>query len=171
LRIVATLVIVFVLQVGQAFAEDLITYDAEQKALDYMALSYAAANGHIVLVEGLIARGAPVNAPAFSPDSFTGAEYLASQFMTPLQGAANAGHADIVKLLLEQGANPEWQCCDGGTALYLAAEKGHLDAVKALVEGGAKVLVSPSPLNAAMKGGHNDVVEFLSGPTPGGDDP
>jgi len=171
LRLLAALVIVVFLHIGQATAEDSITYDAEQKALDYMALSYASAKGHIVLVKGLIARGAPVNPPTFSRDSFTDAEYLASQFGTPLQVAAEAGHADIVKLLLEHDANPEWQCCDGGTAVYFAAENGHLEVVKILVEGGAKLLVFPSPLYAAMKGGHKDVVDYLSGSTPAEDDP
>ena len=171
MRVLAALVIVGFLQYGQAIAQDTITYDAEQKALDYMALSYASAKGHIVLVKGLLARGAPVNPPTFSRDSFTDAEYLASQFMTPLQGAAEAGHVDIVTLLLERDANPEWQCCDGGTALFFAAENGHLEVVKALVEGGAKALVFPSPLFAAMKGGHKDVVEYLGGSTPTEDDP
>jgi len=171
LRVLATLVIVVFLHIGQAIAEDSITYDAEQKALDYIALSYASAKGHIVLVKGLLARGAPVNPPSFSPDSFTDAEYLASQHGTPLQVAAEAGHADIVKLLLEHDANAEWQCCDGGTALYFAAENGHLEVVKALVEGGAKLLVFPSPLVAAMKGGHKDVVQYLNGSMPTDDDP
>ena len=144
-------------------AADTIAYDAEQHALDFMAHSYAAGKGNLVLVRGLVQRGAPVDAPAFSPDS--DAQYLASQFTSPLQAASEAGHLDVVAFLLEEGANPDWQCCSGETALYLAAVSGHRDVAEALLRAGANPslsAISGSPLDAAQAAGHTEIVAILS---------
>ncbi|MDX2042848.1 MAG: ankyrin repeat domain-containing protein [Acidobacteriota bacterium] len=58
--------------------------------------------------------------------------------LTPLSLAANSGNVDMLKLLLDNGANID----RGGstaTPLYFAAAGGHEDAVKYLLKHGAKV--------------------------------
>jgi ankyrin repeat protein len=52
--------------------------------------------------------------------------------------AAGEGHLEIVKLLLEHGADVNAKTAYE-TALHLAAEKGHLEIVKFLLEHGADV--------------------------------
>ena len=163
MRVLRALLAIAILQVGSAIADDSIVYDSEQRALDFMALAYASEKGHIVLVEGLLARGAPVDPPPFSRDEFTSAEYLASQFTTPLQAAAESGHLDVLVALLKRKPDLDWACCSGETALYFAAANGHSAVVKALLEAGARTDVTPSPLVRAKKAGHAEVVSLLNG--------
>jgi len=58
----------------------------------------------------------------------------------PLSNAAAAGHMDIVRLLLDHGADPnlpEEQIAPKGKALYSAVFNGHYDIAKLLLERGA----------------------------------
>lgn len=59
---------------------------------------------------------------------------------SPLRNAAATGRVDIVKLLLERGADPnlpEEQIAPRGHALYAAAANGHHDIARLLLEQGA----------------------------------
>ena len=57
---------------------------------------------------------------------------------TPLHRAAKRGHVDIVKLLLEHGANPNIQENKYGyTPLHVAVKNCHVDVVRVLLEHGA----------------------------------
>lgn len=58
---------------------------------------------------------------------------------TPLMVAAKAGHLDVVKFLLQHGANPELLSNIGLTALMLAAKFGRKDVAKQLLKHGANV--------------------------------
>jgi ankyrin repeat protein len=103
--------------------------------------------------------------------------------------AAGAGHSEVVKTLLEAGADPNIVVSatpeyieqvvtaiaegktdvephkDGMTALMLAAESGHLITTQILVEHGALVDVADdadiTPLLNAVKGGFIDVAQYL----------
>jgi ankyrin repeat protein len=57
----------------------------------------------------------------------------------PLSVAVESGHDDIVRLLLERGANPRWEERDAprGTSLHSASRLGNLAMVKLLLEHGA----------------------------------
>jgi len=57
----------------------------------------------------------------------------------PLHFAANNGHVDVVRFLLEKGANVNAQDHRGRTPLHLAALDGHVDVVRFLLEKGANV--------------------------------
>jgi ankyrin repeat protein len=59
---------------------------------------------------------------------------------SPLQNAASAGHTEIVKLLLQHGADPnlrEEQIAPHGRALYSAVYNGHYEIAKLLLEHGS----------------------------------
>ena len=57
---------------------------------------------------------------------------------TPLIYAAREGHADVVELLLQLGADPNAATASGGaTALHRAAYMGHLAVVQLLLRAGA----------------------------------
>jgi ankyrin repeat protein len=58
---------------------------------------------------------------------------------TPLGLASWWGHLDIVKVLLEHGAQVNSQSYGAETPLYNAARVGHLEVVKVLIAHGASV--------------------------------
>ena len=60
---------------------------------------------------------------------------------TPLHWAAAGGHTDIVKLLLDAGADTDVEDEYGVTPLFLAASKGDTYMVKLLLDAGADMEV------------------------------
>jgi ankyrin repeat protein len=83
---------------------------------------------------------------------------------TALHRAAWGGSAEVVSLLLEEGANANTEDYDGNTGLHIAAEKGFESVVALLLDNGnvnAKGRNGLTPLYYAVMGGHNEVVELL----------
>ena len=58
---------------------------------------------------------------------------------TPLIFAAAKGHADIIPLLLDRGADINHTNIDHATALIWASWNGHCEAVKVLLAWGADI--------------------------------
>ncbi|KAK8147549.1 hypothetical protein G3M48_001448 [Beauveria asiatica] len=89
----------------------------------------------------------------------------ASSGMTALAASCNAGHTEIVAMLLDAGADLRMTNNKGWTPLNFAAEKGYVEVVKLLFENGADVTVASSngwtPLHAASVKGHTEVVKLL----------
>ena len=76
-----------------------------------------------------------------------------------LRWAAEKGHFEIVKFLVENGANIH---ADGDSALCLAAEEGHFKIVKFLIKNGADIhAIGDYALCVAAENGHFKVVKFL----------
>ena len=84
------------------------------------------------------------------------------------------GHVDIVKLLLELGADPNRFNPQGAhshsTPLHQAALAGHGDTVRLLVEHGARldikdILWNGTPADWADHGGHPEIAAYLRAPT------
>ncbi|KAJ7059432.1 hypothetical protein C8F01DRAFT_1370371 [Mycena amicta] len=82
-----------------------------------------------------------------------------------LQAASDGGHLDVVRLLLEHGADVNMQGGHYGNALQAASHSGHLDVVRLLLEHGADVNMQGghygNALQAASHSGHLDVVRLL----------
>lgn len=79
----------------------------------------------------------------------------------PLISAIESGSSDIVKMLLEHGADPN-TCPVKETALMIAVTKGVLGIVRLLVEHGADVNVgSPPPIVLAMVQEDADTFHYL----------
>ena len=53
--------------------------------------------------------------------------------------ASHDGHTEVVKLLLDKGAQVNMQGKDGGSALMIASQNGHTEVVKLLLDKGAQV--------------------------------
>jgi ankyrin repeat protein/outer membrane protein assembly factor BamB len=82
----------------------------------------------------------------------------------PIVSAANSGNLDLVKALLDGGANPNTTSASGATPLMFASELGYADIVKMLVDRGANVRLETKYGNAlsfAKRRGHKQVVEIL----------
>ena len=58
---------------------------------------------------------------------------------TPLIAAAAVGCTTAIKLLLEEGADPERTALHGMNAVMIASSRGHVSALYALVRGGAQL--------------------------------
>jgi ankyrin repeat protein len=86
----------------------------------------------------------------------------------PIKNAAIGGHIDIVKLLLERGADPnlpEEGIAPRGQALHSAVVYGHLEIVKLLLEHGAypnvNIESSADTLSAAIAQNNQPMIELL----------
>jgi len=82
-----------------------------------------------------------------------------------LMNAADFGQVEVVRDLIEKGANVNWKKQAGETALMKAAHGGHADVVRILIEKGADVnaddMSGETALLAAALYGHTDVVRML----------
>lgn len=87
---------------------------------------------------------------------------------SPLRNAAAKGHIEIVKLLLERGADPNLPqegIAPQGHALYAAVYNGHFEIAKLLLENGAQpnaeVESSADALSIALKKSDQRMVDLL----------
>uniref|UniRef100_A0A8C0EQA8 Uncharacterized protein n=1 Tax=Bubo bubo TaxID=30461 RepID=A0A8C0EQA8_BUBBB len=84
-------------------------------------LHVAAANGHLMIMEYLISKGAKTDVKD-------------RKGRTPLHRAAEKGHGDAVKMLLQHGAYMYSLDTEGKTPLHLAAQKNHSHIVKMILK-------------------------------------
>jgi hypothetical protein len=83
-----------------------------------------------------------------------------------IHAVAEAGHAEILRLLVENGTPVDAETRSGETPLSFAALHGHAQAVEALLRAGARVDSKEgrwgwTPLMRAAMRGHSDVVRVL----------
>ncbi len=88
---------------------------------------------------------------------------------TPLYNAASSGHVEIVRLLLENGANPNITSYDWeGTPLATAARSGNKLIVELLLKHGADTTIQDSKgetaLDKAKKYNHVEIIQILTNP-------
>jgi ankyrin repeat protein len=120
-------------------------------------LSWAAENGHLRVVEQLLATR------QVEADSEDG------RHKSPLIWAAKGGHVAIVRLLLDEGADFSLKADNERTPLSYAAENGHIEIVELLLDRGADIefgdesrrAYDKTPLSYAANQGHMAIVELL----------
>ncbi|GMH37617.1 hypothetical protein BSKO_05490 [Bryopsis sp. KO-2023] len=121
------------------------------------SLYLAALAGHYASVEVLLAHGANVAG-------------INQHGWTALHAAADQGHGDVSRLLLEHGqecgvALGEMRSVSGWTALHHATRRGGISTVMQMlpfyIDVNLKCEVGWTPLHVAVDNGHRDVVKLL----------
>ncbi len=102
------------------------------------AIMPAILRGQTDVIRYLISKGANTNYKITSGHKFS-----------PLQLACQLGHADIVRSLLDAGADVNSVAGDGSTPLISAVFKGHIDVVKMLLDHGANKAYRINGLDAS----------------------
>ena len=67
-----------------------------------------------------------------------------------LNGAATEGHQEIVRLLIDKGADLNIAIMNGSTALHMAPREGHQEIVRLLLDKGADVNTGIASLHFTM---------------------
>lgn len=92
--------------------------NAQTEETQETALTLACCGGFLEVADFLIKAGADIELGA----------------STPLMEAAQEGHLDLVRYLLETNANVHTQTQTGDTALTYACENGHTDVADLLLQ-------------------------------------
>jgi len=176
-------------------AKILLTFGADVHATDVQGLTplhYAAQSGSVELIDSIVQaggdlrrlcnRGISVLSTAASAGEVEVVKYLVNrmpkkgaerldvqddQGATALHFAAQGGHTDVVRVLLETGAScPNVQTYGRKKApIHLAAFRGFVETVKALIEHGADVNVPDvhgnTALHIAAQAGKVDLFDTL----------
>ena len=104
-------------------------FTMHHNAIDNIAMHKAADTGDVASVERLLAGGVSVNEIAlYSSDS-----------CTPLHSASKKGKAEVVSLLLQNGARINGTDKYEETALHKASNRGQLACVRTLLASGARI--------------------------------
>lgn len=164
-----------------ALAELLLDYGAVLEGVGtnwQSSLRTALAFGYRDTAEVLARRGAPIDLPAAAglgrfedaarllPEADAASRHIA------LALAAQHGHAEIVRLLLDAGEDPSRYNPEGyhshSTPLHQAVWSEHLDVVRLLVERGARLDVKDTvyqatPLGWAEYGNRDAIAAYLRG--------
>lgn len=119
-----------------------------------VALHKAAGGGDAATVSSMLAEGG------------LDLEYKGGDSRTALSAAANWGHVECVKLLIEAGARVDGGDICGTSAMAWAASKGRVDCIKVLLAAGARVNARDNDdmdalVSAAWKG-YPECVEVLA---------
>lgn len=110
---------------------------------DSTPLTHAIEKGHLAMAEALLAAGA-------------GLTSRHTEFeMSALDLAATTDRDDVVRLLIEYGAEVNLAASNGCTALHFAAETNKVGAIHVLVEAGADLQAGANkPLHCAAGAGY-----------------
>ncbi len=86
---------------------------------------------------------------------------------TPLHLAVSHCHPDVIKVLIEHGANVENRAEGGTTPMHLAAQEGCADAITLLIAAHADINARDdqgrTPLTRAIQWHKTAIVPFLQG--------
>jgi Ankyrin repeats (3 copies) len=142
------------------------------------AIQSSALHGELEAVNALIGRGAPIDLPV---SAALGNIEDARRLLAGAGGedrhlaltlAADFGHLEIVRLLLDAGEDPNRYNPVGGhshtTPLHQAAGRGHDEVVRLLIERGARldlkdILWRATPADWARHAGKTEIEAYLRG--------
>jgi uncharacterized protein len=172
--------------------------NARERVRGQTALMWAVIEDHAAVVRLLLAHGADIDAASdiSIPDGTSGepearsgnigahgpgmyrsrAVPSPSGAMTPLLYAAREGNLDMVRLLLDAGADIDRPSANGTTPLVVATTNNHIDVALHLVERGADVNAADrfhlrTPLFAAVEMRNPDYTRDTAPPRPNPRDP
>ena len=121
------------------------------------ALMFASICGHIAVADRLIAAGAKLDLQDMG--------VLAKEQGKQLKEAAGKGDHEALALLLEAGADINWQDIDGYSALINASAYGHIVVADRLIAAGANLDLQnkngDSALMYASQNGHTEAADRL----------
>ncbi len=121
----------------------------------FQPLGLACYFGHFEVADYLVKAGAPINSTSHNQLK-----------AAPLQSATAAGHEKIVKMLLQNGADPNVREQYGYTPLHTAAQNGSEEMIRTLLYGGADMGLKSNdgklPLDLAQEAGHEAAVRLLT---------
>jgi len=120
----------------------------------FQPLGLACYFGHLDSAEYLVKAGAPINST--SNNALKAA---------PIHSAAAGGYRKIVKMLLDNRANPNVREQGGYTPLHVAAQNGDAEMIRILLFGGADMNIKSNdgrtPLDIATEAGHEKAILLL----------
>lgn len=123
--------------------------NAQTEETQETALTLACCGGFLEVAEYLLKHGADIELGA----------------STPLMEAAQEGHIELVRFLLDTGAHVHAQTQTGDTALTYACENGHTDVAEVLLQYDAELEHESeggrTPLMKACRAGHICTIKFL----------
>lgn len=160
--------------------------DVANKETLYKELCSAVESNQIDKVTKLLARGVDPNSSGSESNNWTLldialdngradiAEILAkyggriskseNPCILPIETFSAVGNTNIIRILLDQGVDPN-ACRHSGIPVFLAAANGHIDTVKYLISRGANFRTNNwdggTLLHAAAQGGNSNLVECL----------
>ena len=118
------------------------------------AIQNAAAKGDTKKVLDLLAKGVNINDPGDS-----------DKYGTPLHHAAYGGHIDLMKALLQRGANVNAKDSLDNTPLALAAQRKQVQAVELLLQHGANASIptmnGETAFHEAVLAGSVEIVSLI----------
>lgn len=125
----------------------------DHNANGHTPLMEAASAGHVAVAKILVENGASINSHS---DEFK---------ESALTLACYKGHLEMVRFLLEAGADQEHKTEEMHTALMEASMDGHVEVARLLLDSGAQVNMPAdsfeSPLTLASCGGHVELAMLL----------
>ena len=110
--------------------------DAEDRDFGSRPLYLAAVGAHVSVAKLLLERGALVDATNHTRDPVSAGSHHSNY--TALDQASEAGHPDLVALLLDHGADVNGRA-NGISPLLLAVAPGHVEVARMLLDHGADV--------------------------------
>ncbi|CAF9917155.1 hypothetical protein IMSHALPRED_003478 [Imshaugia aleurites] len=136
----------------QSWTEDLLTNEGKKESVVWEVEARDTAEEHIGELRSCSIR-------------YSNIDLRTSEGRTALDLAASSGCNDVIRFLLERGANLMSEESTRCAALQAALENGHLETVKLLLVAGARMHQQSDGLaptiRHACKNGHDDVADFV----------
>jgi len=147
------------LQSGASAHDIVLTRDkAKDQEWGQAAIWECATQGHIKLLEFMLNCGHHLNAYIEVPENL-------HEKWTLLHRASHCGQVEVVRLIVNRGANINIRDANKNTVLHIAAEKGSVDIMKLLLDKGMSVNLTDTeestPLHLSAQFSNLEATKFL----------